>query len=252
MDLCKVDEFRIQSCEGKLRTLPEFQKKLNALNSAIMQMKGLEGDIRETKLFIERQLPGLIHLQLCEGLNSVAGNQLAELKEFEKRKLEELFYHDKDNAGKDAEIGKLRKRIQWIIGIMKGDELGAAPFVFKRNRDYWPGMKKDLVEVYGEDKLAFFRGRDSNYHKYVEVHEGLFNDKLKKFAYDEMYKMKDDMMGHVQKLLGKGGGRGGRMLKHGSTLKTPKHQNTFSRMDVKEKMEDRNQRVEKVENNVPR
>ena len=74
MDLCKVDEFRIQSCEGKLRALPEFQKKLNALNSAIMQMKGLEGDIREVKLFTERQLPGLIHLQLCEGLNSIAGN----------------------------------------------------------------------------------------------------------------------------------------------------------------------------------
>ena len=161
---------------------------------------------------------------------------MSQLKEFEKRKLEELFYHDKDNAGKDAEIGKLRKRIQWIIGVMKSDDLGTAPFVFKRNRDYWPGMKKDLMEVYGEDKLAFFRGRDSNYHKFVEVTEGMFNDKLKRFAYEEMFKMKEDMMGHMQKLLGKGGGRGARMLKHGSTMKPPKHQNTFSRIEEKEKM----------------
>ena len=54
MDLCKADEFRIQSCEGKLRMLPEFQKNLKALNTAIIQLKAGERDIEQTKLFIER------------------------------------------------------------------------------------------------------------------------------------------------------------------------------------------------------
>ena len=77
-----------------------------------------------------------------------------------------MFYHDKDSAGKDAKIAKFRQRIQWIIKIMKEDELGVAPFIFKRNRDYWPDMKEDMVRVYGEDKIAYFKGRETTFTKY--------------------------------------------------------------------------------------
>ena len=49
---------------------------------------------------------------------------------------------------------------------MKEDELGVAPFIFKRNRDYWPDMKEDMVRVYGEDKIAYFKGRETTFTKY--------------------------------------------------------------------------------------
>lgn len=75
MGQCKADEYRLQQCESKLRQLPDLTKQVKAINTTVVQMKGLEKDIHESKLFIERQLPGLIHMQLCEGLNVIAGNQ---------------------------------------------------------------------------------------------------------------------------------------------------------------------------------
>ena len=100
VEQCKADEYRLQSCETKLRTLPDWINKVKAINTTIVQMKGLEKDIHESKLFIERQLPGLIHLQLVEGLNVVSGDQAGELLEWQKHKLEELVKHDTDSAGK--------------------------------------------------------------------------------------------------------------------------------------------------------
>ena len=117
---------------------------------------------------------------------------------------------------------------------MKNDNLGVAPFIFKRNRDYWPDMKEDMVQgFYGEDKLAYFKGRESNYFKYVEVNDGIFNDKLRKFAYEEMFKLKEEMSSHVQKLMKGGGGRG-RMVVRDNSLKQSKtkKQTSFSRMEV--------------------
>ena len=163
LEQCKADEHRLLICETKLRQFPDFIKKLNAFNTSLTQMKGLEGDIKESKLFIERQLPALIHMQLCEGLHVVAGNQMDELKEFETQKLEELFYHNKENQGKQPQIGKFRQRIEWIIKILKEDRLGMAPFVFKPNRDYWPDMREGHMKIYGEDKLKYFKDKERNH-----------------------------------------------------------------------------------------
>ena len=56
----------------------------------------------ETQLFIERTLPTLIHLQMCEGLTVVAGHFLDDLEEFEKKKLDEYLAFDKANVGVDC------------------------------------------------------------------------------------------------------------------------------------------------------
>ena len=44
-------------------------------------------------------MPTLVHLQMCEGLNVVAGHFLPELQEFEKTKLDEYLTFEKASRG---------------------------------------------------------------------------------------------------------------------------------------------------------
>ena len=45
----------------------------------------------ETRSFIERSIPTMIHLQLVEGLHVVAGTNIQNLRQFERNKLSELM-----------------------------------------------------------------------------------------------------------------------------------------------------------------
>lgn len=56
----------------------------------------------ETRNFIERSIPTMIHLQLVEGLHVVAGTNLQNVRQFEKNKLSELMKYQLDNEGKET------------------------------------------------------------------------------------------------------------------------------------------------------
>ena len=69
-------------------------------------------DITFLKHFVERDLPILTHLQICEGLNILQGNFLPELKEYEMRKLKELNQYNIKMRGKQIDVGDFGKRIR--------------------------------------------------------------------------------------------------------------------------------------------
>lgn len=50
----------------------------------------MQNDVEGLKIFVERSLPMLTHLQLCEGLNIVAGEFMPDLVVFQKEKMKEI------------------------------------------------------------------------------------------------------------------------------------------------------------------
>ena len=49
-----------------------------------------DGEFKGVKLFVERQMPMLTHLQLCEGLNVIAGDNIESLQAFERSKMQQI------------------------------------------------------------------------------------------------------------------------------------------------------------------
>ena len=66
----------------------------------------------ETRSFIERSIPTMIHLQLVEGLHVVAGTNRQNLRQFERNKLSELMKYQLDNEGKETFTSKLKYRLR--------------------------------------------------------------------------------------------------------------------------------------------
>lgn len=92
--------------------MPSLEKKLNSLDQEVADIKMIDMDILHIKHFIERDLPILTHMQLCEGLNIVQGHFLPELKEFEVRKLKELNAYVERFRGQQCDVGDFSKRIR--------------------------------------------------------------------------------------------------------------------------------------------
>lgn len=66
----------------------------------------------EIKLFVERSLPILIHLQLCESLKSVLYPEKYDLlHKFENEKIEELYKFTHVNRGYRPDVGLLNDRL---------------------------------------------------------------------------------------------------------------------------------------------
>ena len=86
------------------------------MDSSFNQIKVLDNDVAQSKQFIERQLPSLIHLQVCEGLNIVAGDFMNDLKKWEKKKLTEVYEYAKDAEGVEVNLRKFRDRITFFTG----------------------------------------------------------------------------------------------------------------------------------------
>ena len=89
-------------------------------------------------MFIERSLPALIHIQLCEGLNVVAGHFQKELKEFEMEKLEQYLKFQKHTKGIQCQILKFGKCVNRFARKLFDECFGNLPFEFGRLADYWP------------------------------------------------------------------------------------------------------------------
>jgi len=90
--------------------------KVDVIKNQMDQFVNLNEMVHESHHFIERSLPMLMHLTLCEGLNSVINNkeELWSLERFEKRKLEEIYSYQRNNEGKEISLRKMRKRVDFI------------------------------------------------------------------------------------------------------------------------------------------
>ena len=81
-DQLKCDTLKHQELETKIRPLPDLVKKMKILGAEVKNLQIFDMDITFLKHFVERDLPILTHLQLCEGLNIIQGKFLPELKMF--------------------------------------------------------------------------------------------------------------------------------------------------------------------------
>ena len=141
-----------------MKLLKELNTKQESLDSSFKQIKGLETDVSNSKLFIERELPALIHLQIAEGLNIVAGDYMAELKSWEKTKLTQLQQYIREAIGKDSNTHLFRERLVFFVDKLVKNNKGAVPFIFDGTKgDYYPYY--EVVSRFGKDKDNYTRNR---------------------------------------------------------------------------------------------
>ena len=86
----KSDEEKLNSNEARIRKLEELFPKVDAMKSSLMTTQLMQNDVEGLKIFVERSLPMLTHIQLCEGLNIVAGEYMPEVTVFQKEKMKEI------------------------------------------------------------------------------------------------------------------------------------------------------------------
>lgn len=146
-DTCRVDSDRIIKAESQLRNLTYIMEKLETIDMQVQILTPLELKMMETRGFIERYLPTMIHLQLVEALHVNALNNPAKLKEFEKNKLSELQAYAQQNEGKDTFIQKLKYRLREFTAEQLEQGLGVAPFVYGKGKDYWPEMDEQRIAI---------------------------------------------------------------------------------------------------------
>ena len=112
-----------------------------------------DGEFQGVKLFVERQMPMLTHLQLCEGLNAIAGDNIESLQNFEKSKMLQIATYQKQCAGQDVSVSQLSKRIDRFIEKLREQNITSAKFEFGQNKDYWPSMEDFHMRKFGEGRI---------------------------------------------------------------------------------------------------
>ena len=110
----------------------------------------MEASVRNTELFIERSLPALIHIQMCEGLHIVSGNFQQELKEFEMEKLEQYLKFQKQTKGIPCNLDGFGKCVNRFAKKVFDECFGNLPFCYGKSEEYWP---EDFYD--GELNLSF-------------------------------------------------------------------------------------------------
>ena len=140
----RVDSLRLQELETKVRPVPEIEKQMKILDAEMGTIRLCDKDLYQVKHFIQRELPLLIHLQLCEGLDVVSGSFLSELKVFEKKKLQELLTYYEDSKGVRIDIGDFGDRIRDYGHFLKDTDRGFFPFTLGKGHDYWAEMTYGL------------------------------------------------------------------------------------------------------------
>lgn len=120
---------------------------METIDMQVSYLNPLELKMMETRSFIERYLPTMIHFQIVEALHVAAQNNPVKLMEFEKGKLLELQNYAMNNDGKETYISKLKYRIREFAADQIDQNLGVAPFIYGKGRDYWPEMDEQRVAI---------------------------------------------------------------------------------------------------------
>ena len=79
LETMKNDEFRLQDIESEIRKLADVKNNYAVLSHSVVKLEKAKEEANQVKFFVERSLPMLVHLQMCEGLEVVAGEYLDKL-----------------------------------------------------------------------------------------------------------------------------------------------------------------------------
>ena len=133
----------------------EFQKKFAAFQTKVMEAIRLLDTVKDMPTVVERQLPTLIHFQVCEGLRKTIGEIMPQkVIAYEKYKLKEFIDFNAKFGNIAPNLEKLGQRIRLISKYALNTDKGMVPFVF--GKDFTPNMPHDQASVLsGIDRMAF-------------------------------------------------------------------------------------------------
>ena len=119
LNALKSDEFRIQDLEAKIRVLDKIKIQNTTLSVSVQKLEQEKEEWFSLKHFIERSLPLLIHIQICEGLQVVSGDYMSRLKKFEQKKLDQLLNYIEKGRGKAVKVAKFGERLKFFAEKVK-------------------------------------------------------------------------------------------------------------------------------------
>ena len=99
----------------------------------------------------------MIHHQVCEAVNVVAGSNQEALIEFERTKTDEVFAHSKLCEGHKPDLKRFRECVENFTESAARHKIGAAPFIYGEGQDYWAEIDHRYWNNY--DKRNYFKDR---------------------------------------------------------------------------------------------
>ena len=139
--------------------LNQLIEKVNMIDMQVQHLTPLSLHVKETRCFVERSLPLMIHFQLVEGLHVAVLNDLSKLKHFEKTKLKELINYAMDSEAKETFTHKLSSRLKDFSTMQLDSDNGVAPFNLGRDKDFWPEMIEYKAPI--NKKINYLNERDT-------------------------------------------------------------------------------------------
>ena len=149
------------------------------MNNEILSLRQLEDDVFQAHCFIERSLPMLIHHQLCEGLNVIAGRNLAELMDWERRKTDEVYEHTKLCEGIKPDVKRFRRAVEKFTECAWKFKIGSAPFTYGEYQDYWAEITPRYYANY--DKRQFHSLRHVSIEKKLKEEDERYDNNMKEY-----------------------------------------------------------------------
>ena len=100
--------------------------------------------VKDCHRFVERTVPMMIHLQVCEALNATVDQDMDKILEFQREKLSEIYRFVKSSEGKHSKINNMRKSIESHCKYFWNRDKGVS--TFKYGEDFNVEMPDNLVD----------------------------------------------------------------------------------------------------------
>ena len=116
-------------------------------------------------------------MQLCEGLNVIAGQYHEDLRQFELKKMAEIYKHKVDGEGVIPNVAKFKRAVEnWGANVYM-EHIGYMPFHFGEKKQYWRQMRDNDMKIFRFEK--FVNERDKTCHIKAKDFERMILKKAK-------------------------------------------------------------------------
>lgn len=130
-------------------------------------------------MFSERALPILIHLQLCEGINSVVqtDQQMQNLHNFDLQKLAQLQLYVKQCETEKPTLPQFKSVLVNYLKSLNETGEGSAPFHLGKDLHYWPNMPNKKVD-FKQENLRVWNERNVKHKQTTSKFMDTFDEKI--------------------------------------------------------------------------
>jgi hypothetical protein len=140
----KQDSMKIQTMEREIVTFRALKGKMVELKAMEIESKRTTDQVNDVHRFVERTVPMMIHLHICEALNITVANDMSTMLDYQRKKLEEIYRYVKSSEGKQSKINNMRRCIESHCKYFWNRDKGVS--TFKYGEDFAVNMADNIVD----------------------------------------------------------------------------------------------------------